>query len=232
MSKNLITYMPSISKENYIKAVYQLCENVCQTVSTSALATKLNITNAATSDMAKGLSKQGFIKYEKYKGVSLTPKGKKTAIGILRRHRLWELFLMKSLGLGWEEVHTEAEHLEHQTTEFLMNKIDDFLGNPKFDPHGEPIPQKDGKIPIMPKQISLNKSKVGKEYIVMRVNDESKEVMNYFTNIGLNLNSKIRINNYLEYDNSIIIELNDKIHSFSEKISDKIFISPINTANN
>lgn len=223
--------MPSISKENYIKAVYQLCQNASHTVSTSVLAAKLNITNAATSDMAKGLSKHDFIKYEKYKGVSLTPKGKKTAIEIIRKHRLWELFLMKSLGLGWEEVHTEAEHLEHQTTEFLMNKIDDFLGNPKFDPHGEPIPQKDGKIPSMPKQISLNMSKVGKEYIVTRVNDESKEVMKYFTSIGLNLNSKIRINNFLEYDNSTIIELDDKTHSFSEKISGKIFISPLNAVN-
>ena len=220
--------MPSISKENYIKAVYQLCQNAPHSVSTSALAAKLNITNAATSDMAKGLSKQDFIKYEKYKGVSLTPKGKKIAIRILRRHRLWELFLTKSLGLGWEEVHAEAENLEHQTTEFLIDKIDDFLGNPKFDPHGEPIPQKDGKIPTMAKQIPLSKSKIGKEYIVIRVNDESKEVMNYFTNIGLNLSSKIKINNYLEFDNSTIVELNDKTHSFSEKISNKIFITPIN----
>lgn len=220
--------MPSISKENYIKAVYSLCQNGVNSVSTSALAAKLNITNAATSDMAKGLSKQGFIKYEKYKGVSLTSKGKKTAIAILRKHRLWELFLMKSLGLGWEEVHSEAEYLEHQTTEFLINKIDDFLGNPKFDPHGEPIPQRNGTIPSLEKQIPLSKSQVGKEYVVKRVNDESKEVMNYFTEIGLNLNSKIKIKNFLKYDNSTIIELNNHVHSFSEKISRRIFISQLN----
>jgi len=220
--------MPSISKENYIKAVYSLCQNNSGSVSTSALAAKLEITNAATSDMAKGLSKQGFIKYEKYKGVSLTQKGEKTAIEIIRKHRLWELFLMKSLELGWEEVHSEAEHLEHQTTEFLMNKIDDFLGNPKFDPHGEPIPQKDGTIPNMDAQIPLNKSKVGKEYVVKRVSDESKEVMDYFTEIGLNLNSKIKIKNFLKYDNSTIIELNDNVHSFSEKIGKRIFVSQLN----
>ncbi|MEN8194662.1 MAG: metal-dependent transcriptional regulator, partial [Bacteroidota bacterium] len=145
--------MPSISKENYLKAVYQLCQNSANSVSTLALAQKLNITNAATSDMAKGLLKQGFVNYKKYKGVSLTSKGKEIAVGILRRHRLWELFLMQSLELGWEEVHNEAENLEHQTSDFLIDKIDDYLGNPQFDPHGEPIPQKNGSIPRMVDQI-------------------------------------------------------------------------------
>jgi len=224
--------MPSISKENYLKAVYQLCQNECHSVSTSALAAKLEITNAATSDMAKGLSKQGFINYEKYQGVNLTKQGEQIAIGIIRKHRLWELFLMKSLGLGWEEVHTEAENLEHQTTDYLTDRIDDFLGNPKFDPHGEPIPQKDGMIPSMIEQISLNESKIGEEYIVMRVNDESKEVMDYFNEIGLNLNSKILIKNYLQYDNSTIIELNNQVYSFSEKISSRIYISPLNVVSN
>ncbi len=219
--------MPSISKENYIKAVYQLCQNDSHTVSTLALAQKLNITNAATSDMAKGLSRQNFVKYEKYKGVSLTRQGEKVAIGIIRRHRLWELYLMNSLGLGWEEVHVEAENLEHQTTEFLIDRIDDYLGNPKFDPHGEPIPQKDGTIPSLIDQIPLSDSSVGKDYIVMRVSDESQEIMNYFTDIGLTLNSKIKIRNILEYDNSVVIELNNEVHSFSEKVSTKIFIAPV-----
>ena len=224
--------MPSISKENYLKAVYQLCQSECRFVSTSALAQKLRITNAATSDMAKGLSKHGLIQYERYQGVNLTPQGEKIAIDIIRRHRLWELFLMKSLGLGWEEVHAEAENLEHQTTDYLTDKIDDFLGNPKFDPHGEPIPQKNGTIPSMAEQIPLSESKVGEKYLVKRVNDESKEVMDYFTDIGLILNSQIKIKNYLEFDNSTIIELNDHIHSFSEKISSKIFISPLSVINN
>jgi DtxR family Mn-dependent transcriptional regulator len=139
--------MITISKEDYLKEIYKIAIDNDSNVSTANLAEKLSVTNAATSDMAKKLAKAGYIIYEKYKGIRLTTRGKKEALKIIRRHRLWESFLIETLGLNWGEVHEEAEKLEHQTSDFLIDKIDEYLDYPQFDPHGEPIPTKLGRIP-------------------------------------------------------------------------------------
>ena len=123
-------------------------------MSTAFLADKLEVSNAASTDMVKRLNTQGLLRYEKYKGVELTDQGEKLALRTIRRHRLWETFLINTLGLSWSEVHEEAEVLEHQTSDFLIDKIDQFLDYPEFDPHGDPIPSKDGKIPEIPDAIS------------------------------------------------------------------------------
>ncbi len=216
--------MPTISKEDYLKSIYTLNSIAEKTVTTSTLASKLEISNAAISEMSKKLSDLGLISYEKYKGVELTKEGEIIALKILRRHRLWELFMIKALQLNWDEVHDEAEKLEHHTSDFLIDKIDEYLGFPKFDPHGAPIPSKSGVLPKMPKLISLNDCKVGRKYQVLRVVDSPSDLVGYFSRIGLNINSEIEIIEKLSFDNSVIILLNNVNHSLSEKVVDKIFV--------
>ncbi|MFH1198208.1 MAG: metal-dependent transcriptional regulator, partial [bacterium] len=185
--------MPTISKEDYLKTIYNQKHERGGVVSTSQLANILEVSNAATSEMAKKLSIEGYVQYQKYKGLELTSDGEKVALEVIRRHRLWELFLMRVLNLSWSEVHDEAEHLEHNTTEFLINKIDEYLGNPHFDPHGSPIPDKNGAMPAQPILLQLNQCELNRYYILARVADENSELVNYFTKIGLMINSKIMI---------------------------------------
>jgi DtxR family Mn-dependent transcriptional regulator len=217
--------MSTISKENYLKAIYHISVLEGSTVPTSRVAEKLEISNAATSEMAKKLAEMGLISYTKYKGVELTGEGEKIALGIIRRHRLWELFLIEVLGLSWSEVHDEAERLEHHSSELLVDKIDEYLKYPEFDPHGDPIPQRNGILPNMPDLISLDEAPVGKCYKIIRVDDGSSELMKYFTQIGLLLHKKIRILRRLEYDDSVMVSIDAKEFTLSKKISNNIFVT-------
>lgn len=214
----------SFSKEDYLKEIYKMSGSNNLRVSTAHLAEKLEVTNAATSEMAKKLHSQGFVHYEKYKGLKLTAKGEKLALNMLRRHRLWETFLIKTLDFSWSQVHREAEILEHQTSDLLIDKIDSHLGYPEFDPHGDPIPNKNGKMPVCPELISLAEAKVGSSYYVARVDHQNEEVMEYFTSLGIELNTKIELMNRLEFDNSIFILFNNKKHSFSATLANKLFV--------
>lgn len=219
--------MPSISNEDYIKAIYGITKNNGKNVTTSVLADKLNVSSAAISEMARKLADNGYISYAKYKGMELTRKGEKLALKVIRRHRLWELFLIKSLGLSWSEVHDEAEKFEHHTSEFLIDKIDEFLEYPKFDPHGDPIPSKDGVMPELPAQMPLSEAKEGVTYRVIRVNDESSELMEYFTKLGVQLQKKIKVLGKLSFDNSVFIQINGNKHSLSEMVADKLSVAPV-----
>ena len=216
--------MPTISKENYLKTLYTKDKIQHQTVTTSKIAEELNVSNAATSEMAKKLSNDGLVKYKRYKGIELTSKGEKVALNGLRRHRLWELFLIEVLNLSWDEVHDEAELLEHQTSENLIDKIDEFLNYPEFDPHGAPIPNKNGDLPSMPSLKSLNDCSAGKNYKVARVIDRNSDLIKYFSRIGLELNKEIKIIERLNFDNSVIIQLNGNKITISEKTGRNIFL--------
>lgn len=215
--------MPTISKEDYIKVIYQLESHPDKSVSTTDVANKLEVSKAATSEMVQRLSEQGFLNYEKYRGMSLTEDGKRTALHVIRRHRIWELFLVDVLGLTWSEVHAEAEILEHSTSDFLIEKLDKYLRHPKFDPHGEPIPDKYGNLPELPDWVSLPKCEVGKSYRLVKVTDSSKELMDYFTEIGLSLNKLVMIVSRLSYDNSTIIQVGNDTFNISEKIASNLF---------
>ncbi|MBK7866516.1 MAG: metal-dependent transcriptional regulator [Ignavibacteriales bacterium] len=215
--------MPTISKEDYIKAIYQLESYPDKSVSTTDVANKLEVSKAATSEMVQRLSEQGFLNYEKYRGMSLTEDGKRTALHVIRRHRIWELFLVDVLGLTWSEVHAEAEILEHSTSDFLIERLDKYLRHPKFDPHGEPIPDKYGNLPELPDWVSLPKCEVGKSYRLVKVTDSSKELMDYFTEIGLSLNKVVMIVSRLSYDNSTIIQVGNDSFNISEKIASNLF---------
>lgn len=217
--------MPTISKENYLKEIYTSTNLSGELVSTSMLAEKLEITNAATSEMAKKLAEQGLIQYEKYKGLELTEEGKKVALNIIRKHRLWELFLIKVLKLNWSEVHHEAELLEHQTSDNLIDKIDEFLGYPKFDPHGAPIPDKYGVLPKTPAAIPLAEAKKGKSYIVSKVNDQITGLVEYFTKIELLLGTVFIVLDKLEFDESVLIKFNNKEISLSKLVSENLFVT-------
>lgn len=220
--------MPTISKENYLKAVYSRISESGSGATTSALAEKLDVSNAAISDMAKKLSGEGLVTYERYKGMELTNRGKKVALKIIRRHRLWELFLINVLGLSWSEVHDEAENLEHSTSDFLIDKIDQYLGFPTFDPHGDPIPRKNGTIPITPEVIELKEGDVGIKYKIGRVNDSNSELMNYLTKIGICLSKEIQIIEKLSFDNSVIVKIDSKLHSLSELVASNVFLEKVN----
>ncbi len=219
--------MPTVSKENYLKAVYNRINEEGTGATTSALAEKLEISNAAVSDMAKKLADEGLITYEKYKGMQLTNSGKKIALRIIRRHRLWELFMIQVLGLSWSEVHDEAENLEHSASDFLIDKIDDYLGYPKIDPHGDPIPQKNGSIPKAPEVIELKEAEVGKKYKVGRVNDKNNELIIYLTKIGISLSKEVEIMEKLAFDNSVIIKIDSTQHSLSEIVSSNVFLEKV-----
>lgn len=211
------------SLEDYLKNIYSL-QTTDGKVTNMILAEKMNISPAAISDMISKISKSGYIKNTPYKGFELTKKGEKIAINLVRKHRLWEVFLVKNLDYSWEKVHSEAENLEHASSDELISKLEKFLGNPEYDPHGHPIPDKDGKIPES-NLICLSEMKVGESAVIKQVSDESSEVLEYLTKAGLKLNDKIIIKEKITFDNSIQINIKSRNIFLSEKLSKNIFVT-------
>lgn len=220
--------MPTNSKEDFLKAVLLSSGSSEEVVSASVLAKKLEVSNAAITDMAKKLQSMGLVTHEKYKGLELTGDGKKIALNILRRHRLWELFLQNVLGLEWSKVHIEAENLEHQTSDYLIDKIDEYLGYPEFDPHGDPIPQKNGEMPVVPDSFPLLYSQIGMKYLIVKVGSQDHELIDHLTKLGLLLNTKIEVVNKLNFDHSVVITKNGTEYSLSGKIAENIFVIETN----
>ena len=219
--------MATISKENYLKAIYDLAYENDDGVPTSLLAKELNISNAAISEMASKLSDQGLIEYKKYKGLKILAKGKKIAKNVIRKHRLWELFLMETLNMNWGEVHDEAEKLEHSTSDRLIDKIDEYLNFPTSDPHGAPIPDKTGGYRIDIDDLSMSECRVGDTYLISRVNDKRKDLIVYLSKINMTLNKEIKVVDRLKFDGSVIIEIEGVSHTLSEKLIQNIFIKKI-----
>ena len=216
--------MSSISKENYLKTIYNLSKINDGSVTPSSVARELNVSSAAISEMASKLSQEGYIEYKKYKGIKILTKGKKLATNIIRKHRLWELFLIDTLGLNWGEVHHEAEKLEHSTSDYLIDKIDEYLKFPISDPHGAPIPTKEGNYRSKIIDSPVSESQVGKYYKISRVNDKNQELIKYLSQINLSLNTKIKILDKLGFDGSVVIQIEGNSHTLSEKLSSNIFI--------
>lgn len=221
--------MPTISKEDYLKTIYLLNTENEEYISTSHVAEQLQVSSAATTDMVKKLARQGLVQYKKYQGMKLTPYGKAIALSIIRRHRLWETFLIKVLGLQWSEVHDEAERLEHNTSEFLLAKIDAYLGHPKFDPHGSPIPGQDGSVPEIPDVMPLQKAPVNKPYRVVRVSDYNGDIVRYFTRIGIDLYDEIFLEERLSFDKSVVIRFKRKKETLSETAAAALSVVPSET---
>ena len=210
------------SLEDYLKNIYSI-QTGSGKVTTSILADKLNISPAAVSDMISKLSKSGYLKNIPYKGFELTGKGEKIALNLIRKHRIWEVFLVEQLNYPWEKVHNEAENLEHASSDDLISRLEKFLEFPAHDPHGHPIPDKNGKIHTY-KIIPVSDLKVGETGIIKQVSDENSEVLIYLTKVGLKLNDEIKVIEKINFDNSIQIQFNSGILFLSEKLSGNIFV--------
>ncbi len=219
--------MKTISKENYLKIIFSREEETGKPITTTFLADKLNVSKAAITDMARRLAAEDLIAYERYHGIRTLPKGKKLAVEVIRKHRLWELFLLEVLNMNWSEVHDEAELLEHTTSDKLMNRIDKFLGHPKFDPHGDPIPNRNGKFPKTAKRMNLLESVEGKKYKIVRVNDASKDVIDFLSEIGIKLGSEITVKKILPKKEGVLIKNGRRLHSISGNIAAALFIAPL-----
>ena len=215
--------MNNISKEDYLSAIYKYKDENGR-IKANLIAEKLMVSNAAVSDMLKKLASDGHIIYQKYKEIRLTENGEKYAKKIVRRHRIWEVFLHQIVGLKWDEVHDEAHKLEHSTSERLLNKMEEMLDFPEFDPHGDPIPGKDGSFPIQRKTISLSKLKKGEAGVVIRVNDFDNDFLNYLSKIGVDLKKEIIIKEVLEFDHSMLVRIDKKNINISNTIATNIFV--------
>src|ERR1043165_3515684 len=196
----------SVTEENYIKAIYHLSEDGDETISTNAIAGQVNATAASVTDMLKKLREKKIITYEKYQGVRVTREGEKIAKSVVRKHRLWEVFLVEKLGYGWDKIHEIAEQLEHIQSEELIEKLDKFLGYPQFDPHGDPIPDASGNIKAI-KQTLLAKMKPGDKGKVVGVKDSSSKLLQYLDSIEIHLGTAIEIIEVIEFDNSFVVKL-------------------------
>lgn len=215
--------MFSQSEENYIKTIYHLGGVSNKGISTNAIAEKLNTKASSVTDMIKKLSDKEVIIYKKYQGVRLTDLGKKTAVNIIRKHRLWEVFLVNKLNFSWDEVHEVAEQLEHINSPKLINELDAFLEYPKRDPHGDPIPDKDGNLQIIEKSL-LSTLQEGEKGICIGVDDSSSEFLQFLDKNEIALGKKIEIIEKEPFDGSFKIKLEDKLLTISNKIATNLYI--------
>lgn len=209
------------SHENYIKTVYHLSPSETYLVSTSAIAETLGISKSSSTEIVQELAVAGFIDYHKYQGLRLTSKGKQKALQIIRSHRLWEVFLVDKLGFNWDEVHDLAEELEHIRSDRFIDLLDDFLGNPTEDPHGDPIPSKSGKL-LKSSKIKLSDFKVGERGILSRVTDDSDSFLKYLDKYGIQMGTIIEVCSIEPYDNSIEVQINNELKHISEKIAEQL----------
>lgn len=215
----------SQTEENYIKAIYALNRTQLGSgVSTNAISEHLNNKAGSVTDMLKRLAEKKFIHYEKYKGVVLTGKGEKIAINIIRKHRLWEVFLVEKLHFKWDEVHDIAEQLEHIKSEDLIERLDVFLGRPRFDPHGDPIPDTNGHLSHL-RAKPLNQMKTKGSFIFTGVSEHSKSFLQHLTAIGLKIGDTIHIEDINTFDNSFKVRVNkSNSQFFSDKVSSNILV--------
>ncbi|MFZ0452187.1 MAG: metal-dependent transcriptional regulator [Ignavibacteriaceae bacterium] len=215
--------MNNISKEDYLSSIYKYRDKKGE-IKATLIAEKLQVSNAAVSDMLKKLSNDGHIKYEPYKGIKLTDRGEEYAKKMVRRHRIWEVFLHQVVGLKWDEVHDEAHKLEHSTSDKLLNKMEEMLDFPEFDPHGDPIPSKDGLLPEQKKMVPLSILKEGQTGKVMRVNDFDNSFLQYISKIGIKLNKDITVKDVLNFDRSMLVSVEKKEINISNTIAANIFV--------
>jgi DtxR family Mn-dependent transcriptional regulator len=214
----------SSSKENYIKAIFHLQEED-GIVTTNALAKQLDTRAASVTDMLKKLKTQKLLLYEKYQGFKLSPEGRKMALQVIRKHRLWELFLVEKLRFGWEEVHEMAEELEHISSKKLVDRLDEFLGFPKSDPHGDPIPDSNGKISLK-KQVSLLELRMNSPAVVSNISDQSAEILELLRHKGLGLGTKVEVKKRFSFDNSIELKVkNLPSVTISENVAKNVFVT-------
>ena len=215
--------MNTFTEENYLKAILSLSLLDEELVSTNSIATEMNTSAASVSDMLKKLQEKELIIYKKYKGVSLNKQGKSIAINIMRKHRLWETFLVKKLDFNWDEVHEVAEQLEHIKSEKLIDKLDSFLNYPKFDPHGEVIPTKEGTIP-QTERVLLSEIEENTNGIVLGVTLDETSFLQYLNKLEIEIGTEIQIFDRIDFDKSVNICINNKKQNISNELAKHLLI--------
>jgi DtxR family Mn-dependent transcriptional regulator len=217
--------MLSFAEENYLKAIYHLSEGGKNSVSTNSISEELKTKPASVSDMIRKLNNKNVITYEKYRGVNISDTGKTQALEIIRKHRLWEVFLVEKLKFHWDEIHEIAEQLEHIRSLLLISRLDEFLGYPQYDPHGDPIPDRHGVIHTKPR-VALSKLNTDEFGVLISVNDTSDLFLQYLDKVKISIGSQIKVKEKFEYDRSLEILINDQIKlSISETVADNLLIS-------
>ena len=213
----------TISEENYIKVIYHLSLVSPKGVNTNAIAGMLDTKASSVTDMLKKLSEKDLVSYLKYQGVNLTENGLLSAKMIVRKHRLWEVFLVDKLNFSWDEVHEIAEELEHIKSEKLIYKLDEYLGFPLFDPHGDPIPNANGEIQKIDKLL-LSDAVFNQNYICVGVKNSSVEFLQYLDKKNIFLGVPIKVISSEKFDQSLTINLNSDTISISNKIAENLYI--------
>lgn len=212
--------------ENYLKTIYNLSTDNTQVVNNQSLANKLNLNPATITEGLKKLHDLKLVVYEKSYGSRLTTSGTKMALNIIRRHRIWETYLVKELDFGWDEVHEIAEELEHVRNDKLINKLASILGNPIYDPHGDPIPDESGKIKKS-NFIKLSEAKTKGKYKIMGVTDHSNAFLKYLEKNQLIIGANIQLKGIEDFDDSIQIVCQKKELNVSPKVTENIIVEPI-----
>lgn len=214
----------SQAEENYLKAIFKICESENKPASTNAIAAELDMTAAAVSDMIRRLSAKNLVHHTPHRGVTLTDSGNQLATMLIRKHRLWEVFLFEKLDFSWDEVHAIAEQLEHIQSETLIERLDIFLGNPKFDPHGDPIPDANGKFAER-KQVPLARLQPGETGIVVGVQDHSPSFLQYLDKMNLGLGVQVQVQEIIEFDDSMTIDIGSGAAlTISSKVTENLLV--------
>jgi DtxR family transcriptional regulator, Mn-dependent transcriptional regulator len=215
--------MNTFTEENYLKAIYHISLQ-SGSVSTNQIAASLNTKAASVTDMLKKLADKELINYAKYQGVTLTSAGEKIAVNIIRKHRLWEYFLVEKLNFKWDQVHDVAEELEHISSKELVDRLDDFMGNPKYDPHGDPIPDCNGKFKSHDlKPVSMLTAH--ENGMISGVRDHSPAFLQYLEKAGLTIGKKIIVTELNDYDHSVMLQIENKIIHISREVANNLLIT-------
>jgi DtxR family Mn-dependent transcriptional regulator len=213
------------SEENYIKGIYHLSQGGKMSISTNALAGQMETKPSSVTDMIKRLSEKGLVHYKKYQGVHLTEKGTHQALTVIRKHRLWEVFLVEKLDFTWDEVHEVAEQLEHIESEKLIDRLDDLLDNPDFDPHGDPIPDKQGRFKTREKKL-LSTMPVSGHGICVGVKDSSSSFLKFLDKPHIELGKRVEVLYKEPYDQSMEIQIGKRRLQISHQIASNLYIKP------
>lgn len=215
----------SVSTENFIKTIYTLETGQGKDSRPGTIASALKVSNAAATDMARKMASRGLINYIKYKPITLTEEGRRMALSVLRKHRLWELFLHKTFGMSLMEIHREAEMLEHQTSDFLTEKISAFLGDPKYDPHGDPIPDVNGEMNIDADRILLADAVPGESYFLNRLYSSDREVLDFCEANGMQIGTPVKVEKQLYSSGMTEIIVRDLKILLNKEITQVIYLS-------
>lgn len=215
--------MNTFTEENYLKTIYH-CSLNSGSVSTNQLAAATNTRAASVTDMLKKLAEKKLINYARYQGVTLTDKGEQIALNIIRKHRLWEYFLVEKLNFKWDEVHEVAEELEHISSIELIDRLDKFMDYPQYDPHGDPIPDRDGKFKRM-ELMPVSSLPVNQSAVISGVKDHSTAFLQYLEKINLTLGTHLKIAEIADYDNSVILEIGGKKINISRDVAKNLLVT-------